>query len=224
MPCPCESSSGQSTGYDKIYPSLMTQAMEFAEVALSNNEVPIAALLHHPKFHILGKSFNLTNKSLNGTNHAELNLYNEIKLKFPDNHLQIWQESTLYVTVEPCIMCASLLDQLKIKRVIFGAVNERFGGNGSVFNIGNYQKIPGVGLEMAVMLLRRFYILENERSPDKINKKERKINFDQFPILNYANYIDRETWINIWGDISAGLLWDKGKGITLEGDTISFNI
>lgn len=44
-------------------------------------------------------------------------------------------ESILYVTVEPCIMCASLLKQLGIKKVYFGAVNDKFGGTGGVFSI-----------------------------------------------------------------------------------------
>jgi tRNA(Arg) A34 adenosine deaminase TadA len=49
-------------------------------------------------------------------------------------------ESTLYVTVEPCVMCASLLRQLKIKKVFFGAVNDKFGGTGGVFRI--HQNAP----------------------------------------------------------------------------------
>lgn len=44
-------------------------------------------------------------------------------------------ETTLYVTIEPCIMCASALRQVGIKRVVFGAGNERFGGNGSVLPV-----------------------------------------------------------------------------------------
>ncbi|KAL7930374.1 hypothetical protein V8C35DRAFT_162244 [Trichoderma chlorosporum] len=47
----------------------------------------------------------------------------------------ILQESTLYVTVEPCVMCASLLRQVGIKKVYFGAVNDKFGGTGGVFSI-----------------------------------------------------------------------------------------
>ncbi|KAL7922767.1 hypothetical protein ACQKWADRAFT_291331 [Trichoderma austrokoningii] len=50
-------------------------------------------------------------------------------------HRDIMKECTLYVTVEPCIMCASLLRQLQIKKVYFGAVNDKFGGCGGVFNI-----------------------------------------------------------------------------------------
>ncbi|KAH7308529.1 hypothetical protein B0I35DRAFT_360465 [Stachybotrys elegans] len=47
----------------------------------------------------------------------------------------ILQDSILYVTVEPCVMCASLLRQLRIKKVYFGAVNDKFGGTGGVFSI-----------------------------------------------------------------------------------------
>ncbi|KAL2256664.1 hypothetical protein VTK26DRAFT_1330 [Humicola hyalothermophila] len=45
------------------------------------------------------------------------------------------RECTLYVTVEPCVMCASLLRQFGIKKVYFGAVNDKFGGTGGVFRI-----------------------------------------------------------------------------------------
>lgn len=48
---------------------------------------------------------------------------------------EIVNQCTLYVTVEPCVMCASLLRQLKIKKVYFGAVNDKFGGTGGVFRI-----------------------------------------------------------------------------------------
>lgn len=47
----------------------------------------------------------------------------------------IIRESILYVTVEPCVMCASLLRQFGVKKVYFGAVNDKFGGTGGVFSI-----------------------------------------------------------------------------------------
>lgn len=55
----------------------------------------------------------------------------------PDERVDraILRECTLYVTVEPCVMCASLLRQLGIKKVFFGAVNDKFGGTGGVFSI-----------------------------------------------------------------------------------------
>lgn len=97
----------------------------------------------------------------------------------------IIHECILYVTVEPCVMCASLLRQLGIKKVFFGAVNDKFGGTGGVFSIhknaspldnevdgprgdgGNvesgYEAEGGWGRDEAVGLLRRFYVQENGR-------------------------------------------------------------
>ncbi|UKZ60886.1 uncharacterized protein TrAtP1_002155 [Trichoderma atroviride] len=55
----------------------------------------------------------------------------------------IMKECILYVTVEPCVMCASLLRQLCIKKVYYGAVNDKFGGCGGVFNIHANGLPPG---------------------------------------------------------------------------------
>ena len=51
-----------------------------------------------------------------------------------NNHI-LFQDSTLYVTIEPCIMCASAISQIGIKRAVFGASNDRFGGCGSVLSL-----------------------------------------------------------------------------------------
>lgn len=97
----------------------------------------------------------------------------------------IIKECTLYVTVEPCVMCASLLRQLGIKKVFFGAVNDKFGGTGGVFSIHKnaspldgeidaprgdggsvepgFEVEGGWGRDDAVGLLRRFYVQENGR-------------------------------------------------------------
>jgi tRNA(Arg) A34 adenosine deaminase TadA len=61
-------------------------------------------------------------------------------------------ESVLYVTVEPCVMCASLLRQLGIKKVYFGAVNDKFGGTGGVFCIhANSSPSPAIKQTMIVV-------------------------------------------------------------------------
>jgi tRNA-specific adenosine deaminase 2 len=97
-------------------------------------------------------------------------------------------DTTLYVTVEPCIMCASALRQMGIKRVFYGCANERFGGCGSVLGVNERsiaEFVPNVILaltncyrlahpkhppfdatdgycrEEAIMILRRFYVTEN---------------------------------------------------------------
>lgn len=63
--------------------------------------------------------------------------------------ISIISECDLYVTVEPCVMCASALRQLRIKRVFYGAANDRFGGCGSVLWIN----------ERYVYFSRLFYLL-----------------------------------------------------------------
>lgn len=71
-------------------------------------------------------------KHLQGTRHAEFVALCEIMAKYPPSVLQ---DTDLYVTVEPCIMCASALRQYHIKAVYFGCANERFGGCGGVMNV-----------------------------------------------------------------------------------------
>jgi tRNA-specific adenosine deaminase 2 len=82
----------------------------------------------------------------------------------------ILRETDLYVTVEPCIMCASALRQYGIRTVYFGCLNDRFGGTGGVMHIHSdacvdkpYPVYGGIFREEAIMLLRRFYVQENEK-------------------------------------------------------------
>lgn len=76
------------------------------------------------------------------TRHAELEAIDAIisnpALTPPDRRsAQLLSETTLYVTVEPCIMCASALRQVGIKEVYFGCRNDRFGGCGSVLGVNH---------------------------------------------------------------------------------------
>lgn len=167
---------------------------------------------------IIGRGMNDTNRSMNGTRHAEfiaLNDYISQQNYFEtedderekkqlevctDNtdyprqtnmhSSKILSECTLYVTVEPCIMCASLLRQIGIKRVFFGAWNDKFGGTGGVLDVhkrekvtsnsnepnGDYEVSGGWLLEEAILLLRRFYVLENKKAPEPRDKSKRKLN------------------------------------------------
>lgn len=76
--------------------------------------------------------FKLTTTDPQGTRHAEFVGIDEMLSKYP---IQTMQETDLYVTVEPCIMCASALRQYRIRNVFFGCGNERFGGTGSVLSV-----------------------------------------------------------------------------------------
>ncbi|KAI9769946.1 MAG: tRNA(adenine34) deaminase [Geoglossum simile] len=104
--------------------------------------------------------------------------------------LSVFKDTDLYVTVEPCIMCASALRQLKIRAVYYGCSNDRFGGTGGVFSIHSdpsvdppYPVYGGYFREEAIMLLRRFYVQENEKAPEPRSKKKRELKTD-IPPLN----------------------------------------
>lgn len=86
---------------------------------------------------------------------------------------------TLYVTCEPCIMCAGALSLLNFQNVIYGCANDKFGGNGSILSIhetscGNcgtgtigtsYPSVGGLLKEEAIKLLQDFYISGNPKAP-----------------------------------------------------------
>lgn len=67
-----------------------------------------------------------------GTRHAEFLAIAEVLQSHPKS---ILQSTDLYVTVEPCVMCASALKQYRIRSVYFGCTNDRFGGTGGVLSL-----------------------------------------------------------------------------------------
>ena len=97
----------------------------------------------------------------------------------------IFRHCQLYVTCEPCIMCAAALSSVRIGRVVFGCKNDRFGGCGSLLHLHKAEETDGAGgkslgyeiktgvlEEEAVQLLRSFYDRENFHAPD--DKRRRK--------------------------------------------------
>ncbi|GAA6046468.1 hypothetical protein JCM3770_004937 [Rhodotorula araucariae] len=99
---------------------------------------------------------------------------------------KVWQTPltgvALYVTVEPCLMCASAMRQVGIEKVFYGCANDRFGGTGGVQSIHSdprllyappYPAVGGYRREEAIMLLRRFYISENTSAPNPKRKNNR---------------------------------------------------
>ncbi|KAK5081734.1 tRNA(adenine34) deaminase [Lithohypha guttulata] len=157
----------------------MQQAIDVAEQALAEGETPVACVLVLDS-QVVARGMNDTNRSLNGTRHAEFLAINEFLSKYAITKLA---ETDLYVTVEPCIMCASALRQYGIRTVYFGCGNERFGGNGSVLSIHSdnsldppYPSYGGLYRKEAIMLLRRFYIQENGNAPNPRAKGNRELN------------------------------------------------
>ncbi|KAH3666187.1 hypothetical protein OGAPHI_004376 [Ogataea philodendri] len=201
----------------------MKEAFKVAETALAVREVPVGCVMVYED-QIIAKAFNQTNLTLNGTKHAEFEAYDQIRAKYPTSYEQVLRKTTLYVTVEPCIMCASLLRQLEIQTVVFGCPNERFGGNGSIFAINKddllnrpYQSIPGVLSKQAVMLLRKFYLLENSKSPASIGKKNRRLEQNEFPPIEYRKYLTKSEFESLFGK-KFGFVYDNNLFLEFDDD------
>ncbi|KAB8069282.1 cytidine and deoxycytidylate deaminase zinc-binding domain protein [Aspergillus leporis] len=164
---------------DSRHAYFMKQALLMGERALETGETPVGCVLVHEN-QIVGSGMNDTNRSMNGTRHAEFVAIKEMLRTHPRSLLR---STDLYVTVEPCVMCASALRQYQIQAVYFGCRNERFGGTGSILSLHSdfsidppYPVYGGLFSKEAIMLLRRFYIQENEKAPKPRPKKNRELN------------------------------------------------
>jgi tRNA(adenine34) deaminase len=106
---------------DELY---MQKAVEAARQAELLDEVPIGACLVSGNGEILAIAGNRTRTDCDPTAHAEVLVLREGAGKICNYRLT---DSTLYTTIEPCAMCAGALIQARIKRLVFGAHDERFG-------------------------------------------------------------------------------------------------
>lgn len=180
-----ESLSTESHDDPERHERYMENALEMAEKALAIGETPVGCVFVAGG-NIIGSGMNDTNRSFNGTRHAEIVAISEV---LKSHSISIFESTELYVTVEPCIMCASILRQYHIKAVYYGCSNERFGGTGSVLSIHSdfgidppYPSYGGVYRKEAIMLLRRFYIQQNEKAPNPRPKKGRELNTSVEPM------------------------------------------
>lgn len=145
---------------------------------------------------IIGQGRNEVNETKNATRHAEMVAIDEIRQWCHQRNLDekmVFQSTTLYVTVEPCIMCAAALRYVGIRKVVYGCGNERFGGCSSILTVHSdeYTKnsnlvdqdifpgeplncISGIHADVSVHLLKEFYQGENPNAPNPKDKSKRK--------------------------------------------------
>ncbi|XP_044471020.1 tRNA-specific adenosine deaminase TAD2 isoform X2 [Mangifera indica] len=166
--------------------AFMELAIQQAKLALDCLEVPVGCvILEDGKVIATGR--NRTNETRNATRHAEMEAI--------DTLLDMWQKQglsrlevaqkfskcCLYVTCEPCIMCASALSILGIKEVYYGCANDKFGGCGSILSLhlsctqpNTSGEVPqgkgfkcagGIMATEAVSLFRSFYEQGNPNAP-----------------------------------------------------------
>lgn len=109
----------------------MQQAIQLAYHAKSQNEVPVGAILILNN-EIIGEGWNQPVSSTDSTAHAEIIALRNAAKKLNNYRLL---DTTLYVTLEPCIMCVGAMIHARIKRLVFGAYDPKAGAIQSVFNL-----------------------------------------------------------------------------------------
>jgi tRNA(adenine34) deaminase len=110
----------------------MAIALEEAKKAENLSEVPVGAVLVDNKGKIISKGYNLCLHLFDPTAHAEIIAIREAGKKLSNYRLG---NATLYVTIEPCIMCMGAALNARIKRIVYGAPDCKAGAAGSVYSL-----------------------------------------------------------------------------------------
>ena len=139
----------------------MQQAIEFAKSAESFDDVPVGALIVNEQGEVLAMGQNLREKDNDPTAHAEI-----VAIKNAGNKIGNWRldDLTLVVTLEPCVMCAGAIAQSRMKRLVFGAFDEKAGAVGSIWDVlrdpralNRPEVVSGVLADQCALLLKDFF-------------------------------------------------------------------
>ena len=142
---------------DKYY---MLEALKEAKEAFEEDEVPVGAVIVSQK-RIIAKAHNQIERLKDPTAHAEMIAITRAASTLGSKWLN---EASIYVTIEPCSMCAGALVLARIKNIVYGAQDPKTGACGSVINIVNHQKLnhraavkSGILKEECGLLLKEFF-------------------------------------------------------------------
>ncbi len=114
------------------YKSLMQEALKLAKEAAIKGDVPVGALVVDDLGTIIGIGGNLREQDNDPTAHAEIVAIRNAASKIGNYRLD---DLTMVVTLEPCGMCAGAIAQSRIKRLVFGSFDEKYGAVGSVWDL-----------------------------------------------------------------------------------------
>ncbi len=138
----------------------MREALEQAKLAGARGDIPIGAVIVTDQGEVIARAGNSREQLKDPTAHAEILALREAGMKLND-----WRilNSTMYVTLEPCPMCAGAITMSRIPRLVIGAWNEEYGAVGSRWDLVrdprmNHQVevIPGVLEDESAQLVKEF--------------------------------------------------------------------
>ncbi len=147
----------------------MGEALRQAAIAYEREEVPVGAVVVKDGA-IIARAYNQVELLKDATAHAEMLAITQAEEAVGDWRLI---DCTLYVTKEPCPMCAGAIVHARLRRVVFGAPDPKSGGCGGLLNIAQHPELnhrceltPGVQMEACKQLLQAFFL---ERRSMKAN-------------------------------------------------------
>ncbi|MBI4974689.1 MAG: nucleoside deaminase, partial [Candidatus Omnitrophica bacterium] len=129
---------------DRIY---MSEALKEAQKAFEEDEVPVGAIIVH-KGRVIGKAHNQIKLLKDPTAHAEMIAITQAASYLGNERLL---NTTAYVTIEPCTMCAGALILARVKRLVFGASDPKTGAFGSRLDINNKRLNHKIGITKGVL-------------------------------------------------------------------------
>ena len=138
----------------------MQQALGLAREAFELDEVPVGAVIVH-RGRVIAAAHNRCEQLRDATAHAEMMAITQAAESIGDWRLE---DCVLYVTLEPCIMCAGAILQSRIPRVVFGAMDPKGGAVGSLFNLLDDSRlnhrcevIAGIQADVCGSILTEFF-------------------------------------------------------------------
>ncbi len=149
----------------------MGLALVQAERAEAIDEVPIGALLVDTDGKIVARDHNRTISRCDPSAHAEINVLRAAARQLSNYRLLC---TTLYVTVEPCVMCMGAIVHARVQTVVFGASDPKWGAAGSLYQVGqdprlNHQVeiVPGICAERCRGLIQAFFRRRRQTPADR---------------------------------------------------------
>ncbi|KXT70952.1 tRNA adenosine(34) deaminase TadA [Streptococcus cristatus] len=138
----------------------MRGALKEAELALANDEIPIGCVLVKDG-EIIGRGHNAREELQRAVMHAEI-----MAIEEANQREESWRllDTTLFVTIEPCVMCSGAIGLARIPKVIYGAKNQKFGAAGSLYDILTDERLnhrveveSGILAEECAAIMQNFF-------------------------------------------------------------------
>ncbi len=134
----------------------MKIAVEEAKFAADMGEIPVGAVIVDKNGKVISRAHNLREITNDATAHAEI-----LAIRKANEKLKSWrlEGCTLYVTLEPCPMCAGAILESRLSRLVYGATDVKFGAVESLYALIDHKKVrAGVCEDECKFLLKKFFI------------------------------------------------------------------